>query len=141
MAVIGRQNSKKYFASQQAISASAMDRFSRANSRALSDKLTSYPAARSIAARFQRYVAVVEFQKKQASVSSMLRSALRGAPHLFGFAVVREIQGTAKRGWPEGAKLVWRFDAPGSHGGELRGRAGANPGGVGRQRPGSSPPT
>jgi hypothetical protein len=44
MAVIGRQNSKWYLASQQAMSPSATARFNRANSRALADRSASSPA-------------------------------------------------------------------------------------------------
>src|SRR5882762_2454955 len=82
MAVIGRQNSKKYFASQHEIAPSDIAAFSRANSLALSDRLLCVRIKLLTAVRFQK-VSAVAAQKRAASVWSAVRKVLVSSPTAF----------------------------------------------------------
>src|SRR3954468_7752134 len=64
MAVTGRQKTNSYFASQQPIAASAIDRFTNASSRADSDSVRCRISANDTAAVSQYALAVPAFQNK-----------------------------------------------------------------------------
>lgn len=79
IAVIGRQSSNQYFASQQDMIASACAMFSTANSRAFCESVRCRAREAVTAARFQNELAVPP-QNRAASVWSAVRVTLAAAP-------------------------------------------------------------
>jgi hypothetical protein len=83
IAVIGRQETYVYFASQQPITASAREMFINASSRAFCDKLRWRSALREIATGSQKSAGLADCQKRTYKVWSAVRLQAEMLPIVF----------------------------------------------------------